>query len=420
MNIKKNKLVIIILSAVFLLSVVYYFTTYSQKEEHETVAQEPAPVPKVWDFPIDSVKIDTFEVRKNQCLSDILTEMGVSLSSVDQLAKNAVGIFDVRRIKAGNNYYVVSRKDSFEPTHFVYEDNISDYFTFSLKDSMIVKKGQKSIDTTLCTFSGIIESSLWNTFIDNGANPNLCIALSDVFAWTVDFFGVQKGDKFKVVYDQYSVEGKFAGVGKIHTAQFESSGLVIPAFFFSANGQEGFFDDKGNSLKKAFLKAPLNFSRISSKFSNSRLHPVLKIRRPHHGVDYAAPTGTPVYSIGDGVVVKKTYQAGGGGNYLSIKHNSVYTSQYMHLSKFAKGIAAGSRVKQGQLIGYVGMTGLASGPHLDFRIYYNGSPVDPLKVETPPVEPISEANKASFVVVRDSLLKVLDTVKYPEVLLSKR
>ncbi|HUM88586.1 MAG TPA: M23 family metallopeptidase, partial [Prolixibacteraceae bacterium] len=292
--------------------------------------------------------------------------------------------------------------------------------TFSLKDSMIVKKGQKSIDTTLCTFSGIIESSLWNTFIDNGANPNLCIALSDVFAWTVDFFGVQKGDKFKVVYDQYSVEGKFAGVGKIHTAQFESSGLVIPAFFFSANGQEGFFDDKGNSLKKAFLKAPLNFSRISSKFSNSRLHPVLKIRRPHHGVDYAAPTGTPVYSIGDGVVVKKTYQAGGGGNYLSIKHNSVYTSQYMHLSKFAKGIAAGSRVKQGQLIGYVGMTGLASGPHLDFRIYYNGSPVDPLKVETPPVEPISEANKANFVVVRDSLLKVLDTVKYPEVLLSKR
>jgi len=268
--------------------------------------------------------------------------------------------------------------------------------------------------------SGIIESSLWNSFIDQGANPNLCIALSDIFAWTVDFFGVQRNDRYKVIYDQYSVDGKFAGIGKIHTALFESSGEEVPAYYFEHGGQVGFFDDKGNSLRKAFLKAPLNFSRISSRFSASRFHPVLKIRRPHYGVDYAAPTGTPVYTIGDGVVSQKSYQAAGGGNYITIKHNSVYTSQYMHLSKYAQGMAVGTRVKQGQLIGFVGSTGLASGPHLDFRIFQNGSPVDPLKVKTPPVEPINEANKALFVEVKDSLSKMLNAIAFPSPLASKR
>jgi murein DD-endopeptidase MepM/ murein hydrolase activator NlpD len=417
---KSVRLILLIFSSFLLIIGLIVLINYYRNRNQEVIVPPAPEVKMAWDFPVDSIKIDTFTVRQNQCLSDILSDRGVSLVTIDQLAKNSVGVFDVRRIKSGNNYFIVSKKNSIKPTHFIYEENVSDYFVFSLSDTIVVKKGEKDIDTTRCTFSGVIESSLWNTFIDNGANPNLCIALSDVFAWTVDFFGVQKGDRFKVIYDQYSVEGKFAGIGKIHTAVFEASGEEVPAYYFAQNGQEGFFDDKGNSLRKAFLKAPLNFSRISSRFSASRFHPVLKIRRPHHGVDYAAPTGTPVYSIGDGVVIQKAYQGGGGGNYITIKHNSVYTSQYMHLSKYAQGISAGTRVKQGQLIGFVGMTGLASGPHLDFRIFMNGSAVDPLKVKTPPVEPINEANKALFATVRDSLDKILDAVPYTNQIVSKR
>lgn len=420
MNKKIIRLIVLIFSSIVLIISAILLINHFRNLKPKVVE---LPIPEIklaWNFPVDSVKIDTFTVKQNQCLSDILSERGVSLVTIDQLAKNSQGIFDVRRIKSGNNYYIIKKKNTLSPGYFIYEENVSDYYTFALVDSFTVKKGKKDIETIRRTMSGAIESSLWNSFIDQGANPNLCIALSDIFAWTVDFFGVQRGDRYKVVYDEYSVDGKFAGIGKIYTALFECSGEEIPAYFFEKNGQVGYFDEKGNSLRKAFLKAPLNFSRISSHFSASRFHPILKIRRPHYGVDYAAPTGTPVYSIGDGDIIQKSFQAAGGGNYLTIRHNSVYTSQYMHLSKYAPGIAAGTRVKQGQLIGFVGMTGLASGPHLDFRIFMNGSPVDPLKVKTPPVEPINEANKAFFNTVRDSLDKMLDAVPFPNTTFLKR
>jgi murein DD-endopeptidase MepM/ murein hydrolase activator NlpD len=251
-------------------------------------------------------------------------------------------------------------------------------------------------------------------------NPVLAIELSDIYAWAIDFFGIQKGDRYKVIYDELYVEDKFAGFGKIHAAVFENMGVSVKAYYFTSGSQSGYFDSEGNSLRKAFLKAPLNFSRISSRYSHSRMHPVLKYRRPHLGVDYAAPRGTPVYSIGDGVVVKKAYQKSGGGYYLTIKHNSVYTSQYMHLNGYARGMAPGVRVTQGQLIGYVGKTGLATGPHLDFRIYKNGSPVDPLRVKAPPVEPVSEENKPAFIHLRDSLGKQLDAIPFENLVLAEQ
>ena len=184
------------------------------------------------------------------------------------------------------------------------------------------------------------------------------------------------------------------------------------AFRFEQDSVMSYYDEQGKSLKKAFLKAPLKFSRISSRFSHSRFHPVLKISRPHHGIDYAAPIGTPVVSIGDGVVTKKSYQANGGGNYLYIKHNSVYTTCYMHLNKYEKGIAPGVRVRQGQVIGYVGKTGLASGPHLDFRVFRNGSPMDPLKVEAPPVEPVHEHLMPEFTSLKDSMMRELQKISF--------
>lgn len=402
----------IVFSLFALLFIIYIANPYLELSRRPEVKEEQ-PIKLVWGFSPDSVHVDTFRVRQGQNLSDILIAKGVSLTEIDLLARNAQPIFDVRRIKAGNPYYLLCDNEGDKPTCFIYEENMVNYYTFHLTDSLRVEKGMKDVDTIRTSFAGVIESSLWNSFISQGANPSIAIALSDIYAWTVDFFGIQKGDKYKVFYDQYSVDEKFAGMGKIYAALFETSWDTIVAIYFDEKGQAGFYDKDGNSLKKAFLKAPLNYSRISSKFSNSRMHPVLKIRRAHHGVDYAAPTGTPILSIGDGVVVKKAYQSGGGGNYINIKHNSVYTSQYMHLSKYAKGIDVGTRVKQGQLIGYVGMTGLASGPHLDFRIFFNGKPVDPLRVESPPVEPIKAENRERFYIVRDSILSILDTIPYP-------
>ena len=231
--------------------------------------------------------------------------------------------------------------------------------------------------------------------------------LSDIFGWTIDFFGLQKQDEFRVIYEQEYVDGNSLENFHILAASFAHEDSLYYAIPFVQDGEELYYNERGNSLEGAFLKAPLDFYRISSRFSNSRFHPVLKRYRAHHGVDYAAPTGTPVYAIGSGKVIAKGYEAGGGGNYLKIKHNGVYVSTYMHLSRFAKGIQVGSQVAQKEVIGYVGATGLATGPHLDFRVHENGKPINPLTIKSQPKKPISPENKAAFTLVCDSLVREL-------------
>lgn len=259
--------------------------------------------------------------------------------------------------------------------------------------------------------SGIIASNLWNTMTDNDLNPMLAIELSKIYAWTIDFFGIQKGDKFRLLYEEQFVDTVSTGVGPVYAVEFEHMGKNYYAFRFSQDEGFDYFDDKGENLRKAFLKAPLEFSRISSRFSGSRLHPVLKIRRPHHGVDYAAPLGTPVVSIGDGTVIGKGYQ-GGSGNFVKIRHNAVYTTMYLHLSRFGKGVSTGSRVQQGEVIGYVGSTGLSTGPHLDFRVFMNGTPIDPLKIDAPPGDPVKTDYKQDFIHTRDSLTVCLYSINW--------
>ena len=231
--------------------------------------------------------------------------------------------------------------------------------------------------------------------------------LSNIFGWTIDFFGLQKQDEFRVIYEQEYVEGKELPNFRVLAASFNHEDSLYYAIPFVQDGEELYYNEKGNSLEGAFLKAPLDFYRISSRFSNSRFHPVLKRYRAHHGVDYAAPTGTPVYAIGNGKVIAKGFQAGGGGNYVKIRHNSVYETTYMHLSRFAKGLKVGNEVKQKEVIGYVGATGLATGPHLDFRVYEHGKPIDPLHIKSQPKKPISPMNMPQFTVVRDSLVNEL-------------
>ncbi len=370
-----------------------------------------APPVYKYGLPIDSFHVEIGTIGPNQHLSHILGSYGVAMGIIDQIARQSKDIFDVRKIRKGQKYAVFQTQDSINETRFfVYENSATDFYVFELFDSLKVYRGENEIVRKLRTGYGEINSSLWNTMKDNNLDPMLALKLSDIFAWTIDFYAIQKGDQFRVIYDELVVDSAYVGVGEIYAVQFDHAGTENFAFGFEQDERFDYFDENGMSLRRAFLKSPLEFSRISSHFSHSRLHPVLRIRRPHHGVDYAAPHGTPVRSIGDGTVVARAYQAGGAGNYVKIKHNSVYTTTYMHLSGFGKGVATGSRVKQGQVIGFVGATGLATGPHLDFRVHKNGSPVDPLKVEAPPVEPVHQEKIVEYILLKDSLLTELKKI----------
>lgn len=370
------------------------------------------PVILQYGIPVDSFELSSFTVNRNSNLGSILGDFNVSPYVIDQIANLAQDIFDFRRIKAGNTYKVFMKKDtSNTPSYFVYEHSPVEYIVVSLSDSIKVWSEKKETVSVVKSASGVIQSSLWGTITENNINPIVAVELSDIYAWCIDFFGIQKGDRFRVIYREQFVDSISVGVEKIEAAWFSHAGEEFYAIPFMQDSVISYYDQNGNSLKKAFLKAPLKFSRISSHFSNSRLHPVLKIRRPHHGVDYAAPVGTPVFAIGDGKVVGLGYQ-GGAGNLVKIKHNSIYSTAYMHLARYGQGIKAGAYVKQGQVIGYVGTTGLSTGPHLDFRFYKNGTPVDPLKVQAPPVEPVHKDNIVAYEAVKKNLATKLDAIGF--------
>jgi murein DD-endopeptidase MepM/ murein hydrolase activator NlpD len=415
---KLKKILIWAFSALMILQVVYFYIDYYEtkrieREMAKTVeVKRPEPV-MLFNLPADSFKVVPGQIRSGQNLSDILMSKGISLNQIDEISKKSVLIFDVRKMKVNNNYYFFMNKtNSSKVDYYIYEINPVDYVVYDFTDSLRIYREKKPIITQIKTASGEITSSLWKTLETQALDPNLAMSLSDIYAWSIDFYGLQKGDKFRVIYEEDFVFGKSIGIGRIFAAQFVHNGDDYYAFRFTQNNEDSYFDEKGKSLKKAFLKAPLKFSRISSVFTKSRFHPVLKIYRPHYGVDYAAPTGTPVMSIGSGTVIAKGYQPAGGGNFIKIKHNSVYTTSYMHLSKFASGIALGRSVRQGEEIGYVGATGLASGPHLDFRVFMNGAPVDPLKIKSEPGLPIEQKYMKDYTTHLDSMMTKLVSIKY--------
>jgi murein DD-endopeptidase MepM/ murein hydrolase activator NlpD len=376
------------------------------------------PEPKIlYGLKSDSFHLETGFVGRNENLSDILTERGIPQLTIQQLAGNCSSVFNVRKMKTGDRFVAFYSQDSARILKYLaYENNSIDYCVFDFtRDTAKVIPGKKEVVIKPRIASGVIKSSLWNSMIENKLSPLLAVELSEIYAWTIDFFGIQKGDRFKILYDEEFIGDESIGIGKIHSASFTQGGKEYFAILFSQQDGNDYFDESGNSLRKSFLKSPLKFSHITSRFSSSRMHPILRIRRPHFGVDYSAPKGTPVFSIGDGVITQKGYQ-GGGGNLIKVHHNSIYETTYMHLSGFARGVHPGSRVSQGQVIGYVGSTGLSTGPHLDFRVYMSGKPIDPLKVKAPPSDPVKKENMARFALTRDSLLNVLSKPAYSSVI----
>lgn len=357
----------------------------------------------------DGYEVEKRNVEAGDTWSKILDSYGIDNSKVLQLDRLAADICPLRQIRAGNNYTTFIKCDSTmrRLDYLVYEKNLTDYVVFAfVGDSVAVTKGERQVDIRRQKRSATIESSLWGAIMKENLPYALASELEDIYQWTVDFFGIQAGDTFTVIYDEKFIDTLSVGVGRVWGARFTHGGKDIYAIPFKQGDKVQYWEYDGGSLRKQLLKAPLKFTRISSTFSNARFHPILKKYRPHHGVDYAAPVGTPVRSVADGTVIAKGYQ-GAAGNMVKIKHPGNLTSGYLHLRGYAKGLRVGKHVSQGEIIGYVGSTGRSTGPHLDFRLWKGGTPINPLKIPQKPAEPISAQNRAAFEMVRDRIVAEL-------------
>lgn len=378
----------------------------------DTPEEEKRPVRLVYGIDADRYRLETGEVQSGETVGRILSGFGVSAAQIDRLDKASKERFPLRNIRAGHKYTAFIHEDSLHTPHLdflAYERSVAEYVVFGFAgDSVSVELGEKPTAVRRTKRTATIHSSLWGAIMEQNLPYALAAELEDIYQWTVDFFSIQKGDNFTVIYDERFIDDTVSiGVGRIWGAKFEQRGKVYYAIPFRQNDRLRYWEADGASLRKQLLKAPLKYSRISSRFSYSRLHPVHKVRRPHTGVDYAAPAGTPVRAVADGVVTFRGW-GGGGGNTIKIKHAGSLVTGYLHLSRFAKGIAVGTRVAQGQLIGYVGSTGTSTGPHLDYRIWKNGSPINPLTVPQEPAEPIAAALRPQFEYVRDRIVAELE------------
>ena len=358
-------------------------------DEIEESAEHP------YGFSPDSLKCVEGTVKNGQFFSNILTSLGMSAQEGYNLTVACSDVFDVKSLRVGNSYKAYYADDD-TLMYIVYEASRTTDIVFSCQSPYQAHRCEKPVTVEKRYADVTINSSLWVDMKNAGVSPHLILSLSDIYAWTVDFFGLQKGDRFRVFYEEKLCNGEVIAVDTVRYAVFTRGKEDLPSIMFDQkDGGNIYWNEKGESMRKAFLKAPLKFSRISSGFSYSRKHPVTRKVQPHTGIDYAAPKGTPVMTIGDGVITSMKYE-GAGGNTIRIRHNSVYSTAYLHLSGYAKGLKTGQRVRQGQVIGYVGSTGRSTGPHLDFRVWKNGSAINPLKMDSPPAEPLKAQFKDEF------------------------
>jgi len=354
--------------------------------ECETQTVVSAPEPRyVYGIAVDDYRIDTCKVQAGETLSGILNRHGLTQKQWRDMQPLLKRNPELASIREGGQYYTLSNDTAL--CYFAYRINRRETRIASLLDSFYLWHDTLPLTVERRKAEFTITSSLWQAISSQDLPIELALELSEIYAWTINFFALQPGDSVRVLYDEQFVEDSRIGIGRIYAAHFYHGKRWLPAYYLDAGKASGYYDAEGNSLRKTFLKAPLNYKRISSHFTYARKHPVYHVVRPHTGVDYAAPAGTPVVALGDGVVTFKAYK-GGGGNTIKIRHNSTYETGYLHLSKYAKGLQVGKYVKQGEVIGYVGSTGASTGPHLDFRVWKHGTPVNPLTLESPSAEPV--------------------------------
>ncbi|OEU44661.1 MAG: hypothetical protein BBJ60_09535 [Desulfobacterales bacterium S7086C20] len=328
----------------------------------------------------------------------VLLGFGIPPSEVFSLIESSKGIHNLKRVTTGTT--MTLKVDPVQNTVTCLEfgyDNRHMLVVTKTDQGYVASKEEIVFDTRIRTIGGVIKSNLYEDAARAGCSPQLILSFADVFAWDIDFFSdLRKNDSFRLVFEEMYKDGEFVKYGKIIAAQFINREDPFRAFYFECgNGEAGYYDDEGKSVAREFLKSPLRYSRISSRFSGRRFHPILRIYRPHSGVDYAAPRGTPVEATCNGKVIFVGWK-GGYGKCAIVKHNHTYTSYYGHLSRFARGMKKGKIIKQGQVIGYVGATGLATGPHLDYRLKKRGQFIDPLKYKSPRMRSLSKALMPQF------------------------
>lgn len=370
------------------------------KDTVETVDRD------IYGLAVDSIKVSDHKVKRNESLYLILDKLDLSPQEIYTVTQKARDVVDISNIKPGQRYRTYASADS-NLSRMVWQPNPLEYVVFDWRDSLEIYKASRVLTNELAVSSGVVSNSLYQTISEEGASPLLAYKMAEIFAWQINFFGLRPGDSFNVLYNKRYIGDEFLGIGDVMAAEFTHRGETFQAYNFRHAETNGYFTEDGQSVEKALLKAPFKFSqRISSHFSHSRYHPILKKRMPHYGVDYAAPTGTPILAVGDGMVTEAQYR-GANGNIVKINHNASYRTAYLHLRGFANGIHRGARVKQGQIIGYVGSTGRSTGPHLDYRLYKNNNPVNPLTVDLPSSEAVPDSLMDAFKKVRDSLDKQL-------------
>ena len=362
---------------------------------------------------VDNYTVIEDKIKRNERLGDILEQYNVPANLIHQVSQLSRKIFDVRKIAPNKKYTLLCGQDSLKTAKvLVYEPNLIDYIVFRFEDTLWVDVCKRDVVILEKSIAGEIRSNLSETIEELGISHELTNRFVDIFGWQVDFQRLQKGDKFKLIYEEAQVEGVSVGIKQINGIYFEHSGSPYYAFPFDQGEGLDYFDEKGNSLRKALLKYPIEFTRISSRYSMSRFHPVQKRYKAHLGTDFAAPSGTPIRSVGDGIIEEAQYKSN-NGNYVKVRHNGTYTTQYLHMSRIAEGVRAGTRVRQGQTIGYVGSTGLATGPHLCYRFWRNGVQVDALRVELPPSQPVKKESMESFDKVKQAISLKLDVIPFP-------
>jgi murein DD-endopeptidase MepM/ murein hydrolase activator NlpD len=368
----------------------------------------PLVIPTIkYGFAIDTFSMDENTVKNGDVIGNILNENGVDAQIIHNIMADNQHIFKPSNFRVGEKYTLFKSLDGKELEYLVYEPNVYHYFVFNFIDSIGIKKIERPVTKKIKTTSGTIESSIWNAMAQQGSSPELIAKLEDALQWSIDFYHLQKGEKFKIVYESHNIEGKEIGAGLVLAAKYEMEKNTINAIYYSKPAFKGYYDLEGRPLNKGFLRSPLRFSRISSYFNTSRLHPILRRVRPHFGTDYAAPHGTPIMSVGNGVVLEARY-SGGNGNYVKIKHDKQHTTQYLHMSRIGPGIRSGAQVQQGQTIGFVGSTGLATGPHVCFRFWKNGQQVNHLRLSFPPPEPLPKEEISSFNKEKEGIVALLN------------
>lgn len=404
--------------AVAVLSVLWsWVSTHEPPITPERLAlRTPAPL-YLYGFGSHQFHIDRDTVRSGETLGGLLHDLGMPYPRVDALIARAGSAFRPSTWRAEETYITVRKKDDQKTLlYLIYEESPTRYVLFGCDDSLYVKAVDRPVETRQREVAAVIQGSLFGTLQEQKVSAAVAVKLADVYAYTIDFFRVQPGDRFKVIFEEKFVDDTVSvGAGRVLAAVFEQAGKPIYALYFNDSTRDfsGYFDRDGKGLKKMFLKAPLDFFRITSKYTMNRFHPVQRRWKAHLGTDYAAPTGTPIHTTAHGVVEKAGYNSG-NGNFVKVRHNGTYSTQYLHMSRIAPGMRPGTRVSQGQVIGYVGSTGLASGPHVCYRFWVNGRQVNPLALKLPNSEPIPDRYRAAFDRVKVPLLKRLEALDYPK------